>query len=161
MKIQINKNQLNSNIVFNLDTKISPIGTQKDVDDFINYETEKAINPPTSSEIITFLPNTTITYNFLFSDGNSYSNNITNIGITEGDTKSDIGKKCFYLLEFYDNYDLGNIKNLVVGQDIYFILPSFYHIKNFPYNAMYDKKENLITTFEGAIPIEKIISTFK
>jgi thiol-disulfide isomerase/thioredoxin len=63
--------------------------------------------------------------------------------------------------QFYDNYELGNIKNLVVGQDIYFILPSFYHIKNFPYNAMYDKKENLITTSEGVMPIEKIISTFK
>ena len=63
--------------------------------------------------------------------------------------------------QFYDNYELKKIKNLVVGQDIYFILPSFYHIKNFPYNAMYDKKENLITTFEGVLPIEKIINTFK
>ena len=65
------------------------------------------------------------------------------------------------LKQFYNKYELVNIENLVVGQDIYFILPSFYHIKNFPYNAMYDKKGNLITTFEGIIPLEKIINTFK
>ena len=63
--------------------------------------------------------------------------------------------------QFYDKYELRNIENLVVGQDIYFILPSFYQIKNFPYNAMYDKKGKLINTFEGVIPIEKIINTFK
>ena len=63
--------------------------------------------------------------------------------------------------EFYEKYELKDMKNLVVGQDIYFILPSFYQIRNFPYNAMYDKKGKLIKTFEGVIPIEKIIDTFK
>ena len=63
--------------------------------------------------------------------------------------------------QFYDDYELRNLENLVVGQDIYFILPSFYQIKNFPYNAMYDKKGKLITTFEGVVPVEKIINTFK
>ena len=61
---------------------------------------------------------------------------------------------------FYEEYELQNIENLVVGQDIYFILPSFYNIKNLPYNAMYDKKGKLITTFEGVMSIEKIVNTF-
>ena len=109
MKIKISKNNLSSNIIFNLDNKTNPIGTQKDVDDFIEYETNKAINIPTSSEIVVFSPNsgmTTIQYGFSFIDNNGvYANTILNHDISETEVKSDIGKNCFYLLEFFDNYD--------------------------------------------------------
>lgn len=68
----------------------------------------------------------------------------------------------FYKMEqFYNEFGLENYDNIIVGQDIYFILPSFYNIKNFPYNAMYDKKGKLITTFEGLLSVDKILNTFE
>ena len=61
---------------------------------------------------------------------------------------------------FMTKYKLDQMTNVVAGKDIYFLLPPFYDIKNFPYEAMYDKKGNLIMGFEGSMPIEKLISVF-
>ena len=41
---------------------------------------------------------------------------------------------------FMKKYKLDQMKNVVAGKDLYFILPPFYAIKNFPYMAMYNKK---------------------
>ncbi len=62
---------------------------------------------------------------------------------------------------FYEKFELRKMENIVVGQDTYYILPSFYRIRNFPYNALYDKKGKLITTVEGVMPVEKIVNAFK
>lgn len=62
---------------------------------------------------------------------------------------------------FMKKYKLDQMKNVVAGKDLYFILPPFYAIKNFPYMAMYNKKGDLILGFEGSMPIEKVIKTFK
>lgn len=108
MKFKISRNNLSSNIVFNLDNKISPIGTQKDVDDFIEYETNIAINTPTSNEIVRFIPNSGMTtqYWFYFIDNvGVYDTTILNQDITASEANGDIGKNSFYLLEFFDNYD--------------------------------------------------------
>ena len=61
---------------------------------------------------------------------------------------------------FMTKYKLNEMKNVVAGKDIYFLLPPFYGIKNFPYLAMYNKKGNLITGFEGSMPIEKLVTVF-
>lgn len=62
---------------------------------------------------------------------------------------------------FCDKYKLANYKNITVGQDIQYFLPTFYRISSLPYLSLYDKKGNLITTFEGAVPIHKVIEEFK
>ena len=62
---------------------------------------------------------------------------------------------------FMKKYKLDQMQNVVAGKDLYFTLPPFYAIKNFPYMAMYNKKGNLIMGFEGSMPIEKVIKTFK
>lgn len=62
---------------------------------------------------------------------------------------------------FMKKYKLDQMKNVVAGKDQYFILPPFYAIKNFPFMAMYNKKGDLILGFEGSMPIEKVIKTFK
>lgn len=62
---------------------------------------------------------------------------------------------------FYEEYDLAKYDNIIVGQDIQYVLPSFYQIHFMPYLAMYDKKGNLLTTFEGAMKIEDLVSEFK
>ena len=62
---------------------------------------------------------------------------------------------------FMKKYKLNEMHNIVAGKDIYFLLPPFYAIRNFPFMAMYNKKGNLIMGFEGSMPIEKVIKVFK
>lgn len=61
---------------------------------------------------------------------------------------------------FYEKYDLHRFSNITVGQDTKYTLPSFYQIRFMPYLAMYNKKGNLITTYEGAMKIEDLIKVF-
>jgi hypothetical protein len=62
---------------------------------------------------------------------------------------------------FYQNYGLDKFDNITVGQDFQYLLPTFYQIRFMPYLAMYDKKGNLLTTFEGTMKIEDLVSVFK
>jgi thiol-disulfide isomerase/thioredoxin len=63
--------------------------------------------------------------------------------------------------EFYERYELAKYRNIRVGRDFQTTLPSFFMIHNLPYLAMYDKKGNLITTFEGAAKIEDVVNAFE
>ena len=63
--------------------------------------------------------------------------------------------------DFYAKYKLNEFKNIKVGQDFQFMLPSFYRVRSLPYLAMYDQKGNLLTTFEGSMKIEDLINVFK
>lgn len=62
---------------------------------------------------------------------------------------------------FMQDYKLTELKNVVAGKDIFYLLPPFYGITSLPYLAMYNKKGNLIMGFEGSMPIQKVIDTFK
>jgi len=62
--------------------------------------------------------------------------------------------------EFYVHYNLKQYKNIKVGRDFTFILPSFYNFRSFPFFAFYDKKGSLIDVFEGSLPIEKLAAKF-
>jgi thioredoxin-related protein len=62
---------------------------------------------------------------------------------------------------FYEKYELQKFENITVGRDFQYILPSFYQIRFMPYLAMYDKKGNLITTFQGSMKIEDVVNLFK
>ena len=62
--------------------------------------------------------------------------------------------------EFYLRYNLSEIKNILVGQDFQYMLPSFYRVNSLPYLAMYDKKGKLMSTFEGSMKIEDLINVF-
>lgn len=57
-------------------------------------------------------------------------------------------------------YELDEMPNLVAGKDIYFLLPPFYGLKNFPYMALYNKKGNLVPAFEGSMSIKKVMEEF-
>ncbi len=62
--------------------------------------------------------------------------------------------------EFIKKYKLDNFKNIVVGQDNQYFLPVFYMVSNLPYLALYNKMGELITTYEGAVPIHTVINKF-
>jgi thiol-disulfide isomerase/thioredoxin len=63
--------------------------------------------------------------------------------------------------EFVETYKLKEQTNIVVGKDIYLLLPGFYAFHNLPFHALYDKKGELLKVFEGSMDIEKIIESFK
>jgi thioredoxin-related protein len=63
--------------------------------------------------------------------------------------------------EFYAHYDLQRFKNITMGRDISFMLPPFFNVRTLPFLAFYDKSGNLIDTFEGSLPIEKVLEKFK
>ena len=59
------------------------------------------------------------------------------------------------MMSFREKYKLDQFENIIVGQDMQYFLPSFYMITNLPFLAFYDKKGNLISFFEGSLPIVK------
>lgn len=61
---------------------------------------------------------------------------------------------------FRERYHLANYKNIIVGQDNKFMLPTFFMINQLPFLAFYNRKHELIDTFEGSLPIEKVIAKF-
>ena len=59
------------------------------------------------------------------------------------------------------HYRLFEHPNIKLGRDEKFFLAPFYKIRNLPYLALYDKKGNLITTFEGTQKVETIVKAFQ
>ena len=64
------------------------------------------------------------------------------------------------LKDFNEHYKIYQHPNIHIGRDEKFFLPPFYKIHNLPYLALYDKKGNLITTFEGTQKVETVIGAF-
>jgi cytochrome oxidase Cu insertion factor (SCO1/SenC/PrrC family) len=61
---------------------------------------------------------------------------------------------------FFVKYNLSTWKNLYIGRDEKFFFPPYFKIGNLPFNALYDKKGNLITTFEGTTAMDKLLNGF-
>jgi thiol-disulfide isomerase/thioredoxin len=64
------------------------------------------------------------------------------------------------LREFYKKYNLAVHPSIKVGRDTKFMLPPFYKMKSLPYQALYNEKGELITTFEGNVKIAKLLQEF-
>ena len=60
----------------------------------------------------------------------------------------------------YDDFQLNRFENIVVGKDINFILAPFYNMRSMPFLAFYDKKGELISVFEGNLPMNKVAEKF-
>jgi len=63
--------------------------------------------------------------------------------------------------DFISTYGLTKYSNIVIGKDVYYIMPGFFDIHNIPYLAMYNKNGNLIKGFEGSLPVQKVIEILK
>lgn len=63
--------------------------------------------------------------------------------------------------EYYQHYKLGRFKNIRMGRDANFMLPVFYGIRSFPFLAFYNKKQELISVFEGSMPMDQILAELK
>lgn len=65
------------------------------------------------------------------------------------------------LVEFIDKYKMKEQKNIHLGRDTQFMLPGFFVIKSLPYFAVYDKKGNYVTSFEGNVKVDKLLDALK
>jgi AhpC/TSA family len=65
------------------------------------------------------------------------------------------------MLAFRERYKLARYRNIVVGQDQHFFLPPYYKISSLPFLAFYNRKKELISVFEGTMPIEKALNELK
>jgi thioredoxin-related protein len=63
--------------------------------------------------------------------------------------------------EFREKYKLAAYENIIVAQDIHYFLPSYFMIRNLPFLAFYNKKKELISVFQGSMPIEKVLEELK
>lgn len=67
----------------------------------------------------------------------------------------------YRLKDFAETYKLNKMDNVVVAKDPYYLLLSFFGVHNFPYLALYNKKGNLIKTFEGSVKMETLLQAFR
>ncbi|TLV03173.1 TlpA family protein disulfide reductase [Dyadobacter luticola] len=66
------------------------------------------------------------------------------------------------LKPFVTQYGLNTYSNFKVGTEgTSYVVQKYYQIRSFPYIAIYDKKGNLVKTFEGEQPHEEIFKTLK
>jgi thiol-disulfide isomerase/thioredoxin len=63
--------------------------------------------------------------------------------------------------EFYTYYRIADHPNIKLGRDEKYVLPGFYsNMQSLPYLALYDKKGNLITTFQGNQKVATLMTSF-
>jgi thioredoxin-related protein len=66
------------------------------------------------------------------------------------------------LKPFVSQYSLGTHPNFKVGTEgTSYLVQRYYQIRSFPYIAIYDKKGNLVRTFEGEQPHSEIFKVLK
>ncbi|MBO9201071.1 MULTISPECIES: TlpA family protein disulfide reductase [Niastella] len=64
------------------------------------------------------------------------------------------------MVEFYKEHKIAEYPNIKMGRDTKFFLPPFFKIKSLPFQALYDKKGELITTFDGNVEVNKVLQAF-
>lgn len=62
--------------------------------------------------------------------------------------------------DFYNYYRIAEHPNIKMGRDEKAVLPGFYRIRSLPYIALYDKKGNFITSFEGNQKTSTLLTAF-
>jgi thioredoxin-related protein len=61
------------------------------------------------------------------------------------------------MVEFIKTYELDKYPNIKVGRDEKFVLPAFYHIQSLPYLALYNKKGDLVNTWQGNVAVDTLL----
>jgi thioredoxin-related protein len=62
--------------------------------------------------------------------------------------------------DFYNYFRIGDYANIKMGRDEKYQIPSHYKIQSLPFLALYNKKGDLITTFEGNQKIATLLDAF-
>jgi thioredoxin-related protein len=62
---------------------------------------------------------------------------------------------------FYNYFRISDHSNIMMGRDEKYLLPPYYRMQSLPFLALYDKKGQLITHFEGNQKVETILDAFQ
>ena len=65
------------------------------------------------------------------------------------------------MAEFIDKYKVAEFPIIKAGRDTKYMLQPFFKIGGLPYQALYDSDAKLITTYEGNVKIDTMLSAFK
>jgi len=65
------------------------------------------------------------------------------------------------MLAYREKYHLERYENIIVAQDTDYFLFTFYQVHNLPFLAFYDKKKELISVFEGGLPMKLVLKEFE
>jgi thioredoxin-related protein len=61
---------------------------------------------------------------------------------------------------FYTYYRIADHGNILMGRDEKYMLPPYYRMQSLPFLALYDKKGQFITRFEGNQKVDTILMAF-
>jgi thioredoxin-related protein len=61
---------------------------------------------------------------------------------------------------FYNYFRIMDHSNILMGRDEKYLLPPFYRMQSLPFLALYDKKGQFITRFEGNQKVDTILNAF-
>jgi len=64
------------------------------------------------------------------------------------------------MVDFYKAHKIAEHHNIIMGRDTKFFMPPYYKIESLPFQALYDKNGDLITTFQGNVKIDKLLEAF-
>ena|ERR1700712_3783579 len=62
---------------------------------------------------------------------------------------------------FYNYYRIAEHSNIYMGRDEKYLLPPYYRMQSLPFLALYDKKGQFITKFEGNQKVDSILVAFQ
>jgi thioredoxin-related protein len=62
---------------------------------------------------------------------------------------------------FYNYFRIADHSNILMGRDEKYMLPPYYRMQSLPFLALYDKKGNYITHFEGNQKVDTILNSFQ
>ena len=62
---------------------------------------------------------------------------------------------------FNERYNLSKYPNIRIGRDTKYVLPPFYRMRNLPFLALYNKKGNLITAYDGNAKTADLVKAFE
>lgn len=66
-----------------------------------------------------------------------------------------------FVKKFYEDYQIADHPNITIGTDPGYFLGTFFHVRSFPALYLYDKKGNLVRSFDGSVPVESIPEALK
>lgn len=64
------------------------------------------------------------------------------------------------MVAFNQKYSIEKYSNIKLGRDTKYFLPPYFRMKSLPFLALYDKKGNYITSYEGNQKVAKLLKDF-
>jgi len=65
------------------------------------------------------------------------------------------------MLAFREKFQLSRYKNIIVAQDTHYFLFSYYQNHSLPFLAFYNRNKDLISVFEGGMPMNLVLKEFE